>query len=481
MSDTFGHPGADLSMYREELSRGRSSRTLALRRVNRPTISGSLGVSGNVSRTNRTRISREPQYQAFTVENTLAIFQSGNESSISSHCSKISELSSLPKIITNLAQSEDVCQALVSFLSEGFQDSTKVFILSAIGTLFVLSNNLKEEYADNLAIIFIEFLESQTPELIFQTIQVISTLVLDSGYARDSILTFGIQDMLANIALSEIEPNITLAATSAIYNIYVSPDDIDISIMQGSVPLLKQLFGLSNVAAVRNIILTFSELANKNPSIVYVYFDNGIYQIAMQLLQNPELVADAIVLVGNLSIGKRQHIQVLLENNLFQILIELYSEESIRSEVLWVISNLIESSAPLVLPLIEPAFISDILSTSVDGSFEVKKESAYLISTLIVTVPSESLNLFLLPQVAESLVEMSNCGVSLVVTKCLTAIIRLVIFVTSGNDGGEFIPALLQSEIVDHLQEIQQSDMDKAKEPASALMILIDSLQQEGE
>ena len=476
MSETFGHPGSDLSSYREQLSRGRQSRTLSLRRVKRPTIAGLLGVSS----LSQSKISKSTQIQAFTVDNTLSIINSKNENEIISHFSKIIDLASQPKILLNLAQNQDICLSLVDLLQDPtFSERLKILILSATEIFFPLSQNLQEQYADGLVFVFLEYFESGNPEIILHIIHLISVIVETSGYARDSIISFGLHNYLINFASSESDENLTIASCNAIYHIFASPEDIDIKIMQDNVPILKPLFGLSSIQAVKSIILTFNEMAHKNPSIVYIYFDNGIYNIALELLSNPNFVLEDLYLIGNLCLGKREHIQVLLDNNLYQMLLDLYQYQNLQSTVLWVLSNLAETAAPLVLPLIDPSFIGHVLESTNDCNFEGKKESAYFISTLIVFSPSDHLSLFLCAPVAESLVEMCSSGVSLIVSKCISALLRLVMFVQIGNDGGEFITYLLQNDLGENLHEVLQSDNEEVKERANTILMILDSMQHE--
>lgn len=468
--------GADLSSYQKELDIRRCARTLSLRRVTRPTISGSLDISRNTFHRGQIHNIRSPQLAQLSVDNTIQIFSSRNQDQIVSQCMQIQQVN-IPRVLLNLSTSLDLVNCIINSLSEDYSEQTKIYILIAICSLFPHTESYQDTYVDGIVCCLLEYMDSQSPPLILQTLETMSVMVEHSSYARDSFISFGFVDYLIQIAQGASVVELCRSACKAIFSIFSNTEPIDIQIMQDNVANLKDLLNLQDLEALKFVINTFAELANKNPSIVYVFYDNGIYAQSMQLIRNPQLIPETIFLIGNLSLGKRPHIQYLLENGLFQILMELYENVSIRPEILWTISNLIESSAPLVLPLITPQLVQDVLENYFEGSFDLKKESAYLISTLIIYLSSDNIQIFLISQVAESLVEMCTCGQNLIVTRCTEALIRLLTLIQSGIPGDDFLNSLVNTNISEIVNEIIDSNLNIAKDKISLLQSMIESFQ----
>lgn len=147
--ESYTRAGADLSNYRDELARGRSARTLSLRRVNRPTILGTVGGSNRQSQA-KAHLSKSPSYTYFSLENTEATFSSGNECGISQFCSRLSEMSNQPKYLGQISGSGEFAEMILSAFQENFSESTKINIMNGIAAIFPnMTNTIREKLVDD--------------------------------------------------------------------------------------------------------------------------------------------------------------------------------------------------------------------------------------------------------------------------------------------------------------------------------------------
>jgi len=471
MSDLTPFSGADLSNYREELSKGRSIRTLTLRRVNRPTILGSVGVASNSVSQNRVYLSKSPIDNDISVLNVISVFSSNNENAIINMCQRIFQHGvQMPRVLAKISKSEEIVDSLIQFLNGAFSSVTKCSILSAIAVLFPLQDDFHEKYIDEgLCYTLIDFLSSNDTQMISDSVSLITIITKYSSYARDSVICLGIHDMLLNLALNQSD-EIAESCCDAIYNVFAHSEEIELGIIQQFFEPLKALLTLNCFPALRIVLLIFSELAAHNPSIVYSYHQIGLYESAVSYLKTPDLVQESLRLISALALGKREHIQIMLDNGLFEQINMLGEDENLRPDVLWIISNLLDSSSPLILPYINEQFIVGLIESSMNSSYDVRKESAYLLSTIILNISFDILYIFLSTLVVECLSEMISCGVSDVVLRCIEALLRLVYFTHINSDNGQFLAILLESELSDHLTDILSSRMEQATEKASLLL-----------
>lgn len=464
--------GMDLSVYKEELNRERNSRTLTLRRMQRPTL---RSVFGNIQQKNKPMISLSDNKQSI-INEAVQTLNSGDESAIESFCQGIinTELVSVSNL-AYLAHSPEVAEAMGTAATNGYSESTIVSLLGAISNLFPLSGQNANTFIDTGICFYLpEFLEN--PNLINASVTFIGCISESSSYARDAILCNELHFSLCQIALQSENEELTVNACEAIRKIFANTAEIDFKILSDSVNPIAPLLDLPNLTAVHSIIATFNEMACKMSTLVLKYDQIGLYTKIIEYVQNENLTDVSLKLIGVLSIGQPSHVRAMFEGGLFAILMQLLDTEYCP-DVFWIFSNLIETLGSTATSFFDFNFINHVVEISATASFTVKKEAAYFLSTFALFSDAEVVNSFLNEAILDILVEMLGCGVLVIMNRIIDIIIRMVHQLQTGAVTKEFANLIAESDLTTRLEDITEQQYGIIAERANYLINLIEGIE----
>ena len=463
--------GVDLSQYKEELNRERNSRTLTLRRMNRPTLKS---VFGNLQQKSRQPISLSDNKQN-VINDAVTTLQSGDESAIQSFCQDIinTELVSVSNL-AYLAHSPEVAEAMGNAALNPVSENTIVSLLGAISNLFPLSGSNDTAFIDTGIVFSLpEFIEN--PNLINASVTFIGCISETSSYARDAILCNELHVSLCQIALQSESDELTVNVCEAIRKIFANNAEIDFQILSDSVNPIADLLNLTNLTALHSIIATFTEMACKMSTLVLKYDQIGLYSKVIEFIQNENLTDVTLKLIGVLSIGQPSHVRAMFEGGLFDLLMKLLDTE-FCPDVFWIFSNLIETLGGAALQFFDPSFITHVVEISESASFVVKKEAAFFLSTYALFSDPEVLYSFLNEAILDILVEMLGCGVSIIMNRIIDIIVRMVHQLQMGSMTDDFVNLITESDLRKRLEDITEQQSGIVAERAQYLLGLLDSI-----
>ncbi|OHT05245.1 hypothetical protein TRFO_27049 [Tritrichomonas foetus] len=441
--------------YSNDFMNQRNSRTLSMRRNNRPTIA-SFKKSENRT-TGLGNIFQEPQKMELT--HFIRIFNSGNENEILELNEQLIKIAETSKIqLEDILKSTEAAESYGMALSLAESDNFASHLINSSMKLFPLfSAEAKDAFIDSgIAIKLYDILLSITDDiadsigndrlmflnLVFQFIAVTSK---HWSYARNSFLCYSIHENLINMAFMPpfsnhvgILENICFALNA----IFTNEEPVDIEKITPIVQQFAQMLSIPSPTAVSAILSALAAIANKRSSIVINYFQYNIDQMAIHILINSQqsdpdqtqvnsnhfysqyltdLTGSALDLLGNMCVADISLTQRMVEAGLFKILVDLIPTEY-SSTALWVMSNIFESIPTRLLPFINKEFIEYLLDVGNSSSHDVKKEVAYFLATVILFVNSSIAPKFAVPDVIDMLVEMLGCGNANVVIRCMKAL-----------------------------------------------------------
>jgi hypothetical protein len=230
------------------------------------------------------------------------------------------------------------------------------------------------------------------------------------------------------------------------------------------------LLQLPSSTAVAAILDCFVRMSNGDPELIYSLFDLGIDQIVVQLLDNPALVNPTLRLIGNLGIAEPNHIRVMLDAGLMPKLFSFLDSEH-SGDVFWVLSNLLETAPHMIHPLIGDEFVSKVIQMTVSSPFEIQKESAFFLATIIHNSGDSALTLVMLPPVITVLVEMLECGIDIVVMRCMETLRKFCRYAHHHAEIGSQVTALLlECDLTGQLDELLEHETSMVTEQAELLL-----------
>jgi len=467
--------GKDLSEYTSQMTRERNSRTLSLRRMNRPTISGTLGLNLSGISAKKSHKLDLPPKNAVSTEESIVAFQSNNPTIVIDYCRKIVTAGSESRMnISGLLKDEDFIKETVHLLSNEFPNSVIIGVLELISYLFPLSGDKKNIYIDeDLCFSFYNFLGSDDIDVVKATMHLIGTISSSSTYARDSILNFEFYENLCTIASSSNDESVVSLACESLRLVFSQGDEIDYQILSNAVSMLVPLLDLGIVSAVQSIIAAMTEMSCKMTTLVITFGSLGIFPRAVQFLSVPELVGVTLKLVGNLSNGQPSHVKSMIDCGLFEILIELIHTDY-SADVFWILSNLIESIGSIVIPRFDVQFISEVINIFNQNSTEVKKESSFFLSTLILFLEVDSIHSLVSIEIIDILVEMIGCGHNMVIIRCIDSIVRIIHLLQIESQLDDFISMIDQTDLEKRLKELLYGEKNVISDRAEYLLSIIE-------
>ena len=471
--------GADLTQYSIELQKERNNRSLTLRRSNRPTIAGLLHKDGNSSRTS---LIDPTKYPFLNPDVAVQILSSGNPSKISEFASNILTTSAAsPKLLSSLAHSQAVCETICEIFPEERTETTLVNIMNIIATLFPLADNMKEAYIDGgIVCTLMDYLQSESLILACNSILLIKTLCDASLYARDSILTFGVHTILMDLAAAAQDETIVVDACKTISSVFEKKDQIDTAILSSAIPQLVPLLNLPFTQAVVSILNTLTSITTHMPALIFDIFDTGKVPAIIEMLENQDLVAAALSLIGNLSAAHPIQIQQMFDVGLMDKLTPL-TTSPLAGDVFFVFSNLIASVPSLVIPLFDQPFIESALEIAQTSMFEIKKEVAFFLTTLVMHIGNEEMLEFIRPDFIDLIIEMLGCGVAQTITSCLNVMQRFAMAMANGDAETSLISESQWEDLADALEDLSERSPPTIKEMASNLLQRLEAMNEDSD
>lgn len=467
--------GADLTRYQEQLARERNSRTLNLRHSNRITIAGMLQRQGHNS------------FTKMSLNNPLAIpflnqkqiideIKSGNISQIGQIIQNIeSVVQKSPKLLKDIFTSdfyEFLCEAFLSDNSELMQ----VQLCRLLALVFPHSDPYQDQISEQIGFAFYALFDSTSPDLLFATVQLVSSMANSSITARDSFISFGICQSLVDLAQSQRSVELTRAACHTLYCLFGTTQAIDNELLIENVPALFGLLALDDKQSICHIIECFVGMANKYSQLVFTLHGIGLYSSSVEMLKDPELIGPTLHLIGNLSVAEPRHIKDLIEAGVLPILTQLLLTEYV-ADTFWVLSNLLERTKEDILPFCTPEFISQVIDIIKSSNIHTQTEGSFFLSTVILLSSNEALPSFMNPVIIEILVSMLDCGMHLVVLRCIDTFLKFFRFTLLNPENcAQFLSDLSDSDIKERLEELVQEEDGLITEKACYAASLLEQI-----
>jgi len=466
--ESLQNTGGDLSSLTEEMRKERNSRTMTLRRPNRITI----GISHLNSGSKLYDDDKSKCFSHITVEYITSVLESGNNQALISFIDEFSKMvfSKIP-IARNLVKSPGLTYPFISALQGSYSADGIRCIISAISLIFPNCGPNRESFIDDgLCLVLPDHLLSSNPDLISSSIMLISVISESSGYARDSVLSFGLHDYLIEIALSGCSTQIIDLACYALEKVFSNQEPIEPKTLCSCFDQILKLLRISSETGLQHVIGCLVSITDKMPSLVYDFFDQNQHIFLVSLLDEPEMISVSLRLIGNMSVGDAIHVRRLVgEANLFERLQTLLWTD-FTADVFWVISNLIETLPYFMLDLLNIEFINRVVEVTTEGGFDLKKEGTFLLATIILFTDTDKLNMFVSPEIESIFSDMLHCGIGLIVLRCLDALLCLFHAIKRGTS----IDNIMCDDLRNGLERLLNSSIDLIKEKAEYLIEQMD-------
>lgn len=323
----------------------------------------------------------------------------------------------------------------------------------------------------------------------------ISKLVEPSIYARDSILSLGIHEIIADIIESisnylyqnngfskniEFYENMNcllILSSNSLEAIFDNLKDIDRKVVFDFIPKLIRLLRIGNLKVSYNIIQILLYIVRIFPSTAYTLFENENGEIKQHILsilvgdrlnpnipeqfnskENEELIELTLKLLGNLCHTKPSEVISLYSSGLCNILRALMTNPKLITETLWVLSNLYEVITEQMINEITPDFITEMVNYTKNCNFDCKLETGYFLATIIFFSPASMIKSFIIQEIIDIIVEVLGCGLPKIVDRSANAIARLVHYAQMVNEYEPLLSFLEVSDLKGRLRELLDDD-----------------------
>ena len=472
--------GVDLRNYKDQLMKDRNSRTLTLRSLKRPSVSSMRFGQGQMRsiKTSQDTFGEQSTFPFLDPENIIGTFQSMDEAKIRTLMQQITECAeSRPRLVMNLMKKTEIFQPIVDALNGEITPEFTIPIMGFISVIFPLCKPPEMNvFVDcDLCFSLYAFITSESEEVINAAIQLIAVLSEECSYARDAMISFGIHTTLMEIAKASQNEALTEACCNALHKIFGNPDPIDSATVMESVNPMAELLSISSVSALESVIDCFVEMTNKIPSIVFMLYDLELYPTIIGFLGNESLTGVTLRLIGNMSVAHPPQIRLMLELDLFNTLLGLLDSDYATC-VFWIFSNMLESVPQLMMPLFTEEFVNSVIELVANASFDVKKEAAYFLSTLILFSEADAIPRFMTQEVTDVLVEMLGCGVVMIIVRCIDTLIRFIHISQTNEEYSSYNEIVLDSDIRDRLQDLISPETPVVNERAEYLIQQLESI-----
>jgi hypothetical protein len=458
--DSFGShtmSGADLSHYQDELARERNARTLTLRRPARPTLSTVRATQGRYG-----TVTDAARFPLLAPDRAATVLKSGDAGDLSELASQIISASAgAPRPLKSLVHSPGFLDVFNAALAAPRPPELVLRLLDATLAMLPSLGDLVSGFVDGgVFFALVDFLASPDGAVVTAAIRTLRALCEHSSYARDSALCLEVHTILVELAINTASRADDCCA--ALLVIFSNPEPIEAAVLIPAIDPLFRLLAVNSHQAVATVFDCFVAMTNQHSALVHPLYDLGMFPLVVNLLDDPNLVSPALRLIGNLSVAQPVQLRTMLDAGLVPKLIrEVESDHA--ADVFWVLSNLLEAASLLILPLIEEAFVKRVFEIIESRSYDIQKESAFFLSTLILFSPDSELPRFVVPHVIDVLVSMIGCGVEKVVLRCIDTVGKLVRWLQS-HDARAVARQLAESDLLDRLEEL----LDDPEQPLLA-------------
>ena len=447
--------GMDLSHYAEQLAEFRESRTINLRKsINLVKNRNNLTANKFYMTPKRSNVQVNEQDSMLTVDSCLQHFQSSDPSQIIQFCNIISEnASAYAKQVHLLIQNSQVQEIICQLIENGSQPYTQS-LLAFIEATFPFVGCSDEDFIDNGLISgLVDLLSEENETTIMETIKTIGVVSQYSIYARDACICVGIHTMLIELCAKVRGTDLASQICSTLHDIFGNPEEMDSTVIRDStIPIVNLLEG-QNEDTLRFLLAILADLSSKLPSIVFTYYNLGLYDTICEFLSNPALASSALALVGNMAVAQPAQIRSLIDHGLIPILFDLAQTEDYASDVFWIFSNIVESVPHLFFEVFSDDFLETVLTTVQDASFNAKIEAAFFLATVIVFGGSDKAAQLFDPRVINIFSDVLGCGIETVTLRYIEALISLLVYAQKNNKSEEYIQLLIDNDIEDRLKD----------------------------
>lgn len=462
--------GFDLSGYQKELQHDRSIRTNNFRRINNHYSKATSSKAGKLQRHKSLSSIQLPEF----LTSKIFIQLLANQQTIDYLCNNVIEYAqNTPQMFRELVANDEVVLTLIEAMTQGYPEPTMVSVLKILAAMFPLFSQIKmvDLIDGGITLEFLNLLESNSHLVLCTSICLISVLARHSGYARDSLISYGIHEMLINLIHSQAEETIVVNASEALQQIFANQETIDNSIF---LPMLEQIYDLLQIQCKQALIYILDvlvEMSNKMPSIVFQYFKKKIDEFVFEAIKDPELTEVSLRLIGNMAVSQPSQIKAMLNNGLIDILTGILAQDQYSADVFWIYSNLLESLPSIMVSIFNIDFISNVTDLASYTNFDLKKEASFFLSTLTIFINNDELARFADSQeILDLFVEMLGCGDANIILRCMDSIIKMICFSAYKDKKAEFAGALIDTGIKDRLEELLDQDNQLLKERANYLL-----------
>jgi hypothetical protein len=453
--DSFSMLGADLTHYNEELARERNARTLTLRRRD-GTSSSAFGATP-VSRAHHPLINLA-KYPYFDPEKAIATLGSGDESKIAELAAQIVSAAPSNRLLTSLVRSTGFLEALSACLTNPYPIPLLVSLLDAIRTIFPHCGQFTQVLVDGgMTFPLVDFLQSAQPALVEATLNLLALLCEKSSYARDSILCLEIHSTLIQIALQKRE--ITDKCCACVLAVFSNREPVEPEVLIGAVGPLFEILSIGSPRAIAAVLDCFVAMSNQHSALVHSLYDLGLFERVVGFLGTPGLVGPSLRLIGNMSVAQPFQLKTMLDAGLVGKLMEFLESEH-AADAFWVLSNLMEEVSGLITPFVTEEFVERLLEIMDTSSYDIQKECAFFLSTLILFAPDAETPRFMVTPIIEMLVSMVGCGVEKVMLRCIDTLLKFLRNL-QGRPNPEILQCLNDSDLKDRLDELMDQDQEQ--------------------
>lgn len=451
--------GRDLTHYNEELTETRQMRSLNLRRSFNLSKSRACKIEGKFYVTpKRSNVFENDQ---LSVEELILKLKSESETEIASACQAIAQVGSIQtRNAEMIMRNSDIQETFVDLLQEGSKSYTNYVLGCLMETFKYCASN--EESCENfvdagLCSSLMMILSEENTVTIEETARLIGKVSFLSAYARDACVCLGIHTMLIEICGKCKGSDIAYVFCEALHFIFGNPETMDAEVIKDSTTPIVNLLDGQKDDATMYILEILSDLSSKQPSIIFTYYNLGLYSHICELITNPALTGAALGLVGNMSVAQPAQIRELVDNNLIQILKDLATTEY-SGDVFWILSNILESFPGIILSNLDSGILDIAVSTAEDSSFDAKREASFFIATLAVFGGNEQVEMLFNESIFSVLSDVLGCGISGIVLRCTDALITFILYAQREGKIDELKQMSLESGIADNLRELEEDN-----------------------
>ena len=452
----------DLSNYAKELQQIRTSRCLNLRRSiyiaqSKMLASNPGSCTKFVQTLKKTVDLSNAQQTQISLESIVEALQTASASSIKSVLdSLVQSIKTNPKLVASIMKNSEIQEFINSLLEN--EENPIADILTSLAVLVPYCGPSIDNFVDTgitMSLLFI--LSGDNQELAIPAIQVVKSISGTTGYARNSLLCSGVHTILVDLASQNRSTPIADAACDALNSIFGNPEPIDSEIIQEVVPLIISAIQGQSADATNSILSTLINISAKLSSVVYIFYEQGLYEIIVEMIREPAYTAQALRLCGNMAVSQPQQVKVLLQHGIIDTLMDLLNQQNYTADVFWVLSNIFETESEELSSLIGEDFIQATLDITENATFDAKRESAYFLSTVVIYSGTAHTESFFSEPIFSILTEVIGSGIHSLVCRCIDAFVFLLFYAVNSKRTDEYLEYATANNLEDSLRDLEES------------------------